>query len=289
MKYGGLPFCNPRSSSGNTSGRSRLNIRNISAVQRPMPRTSTSSAMISSSDICGQRCSWILPSAKCCARSAMYSVLRSDRPQARSSVPGSLQRHSFRSHFGAAGDQAVPYACAAFTEICWPQMARASVMNGSPRRTMKTFGCARMIAPITGSRRARARFAPSSSPRHGQASFNGRLVSRFCGFIFTTPSSQRQGEVDRAAAGCPRASPPDRRTAARRCARMLRMRPWLDLAARPQLVQDRGRLRVEADVPGPARLVDLPHRLYLDLQLRGNATPMPRSPGKARRAPAGRR
>ena len=48
------PFCSPRSSSGNTSGRSRLNIRNISAVQRPMPRTSVSSAMIASSSICGQ-------------------------------------------------------------------------------------------------------------------------------------------------------------------------------------------------------------------------------------------
>jgi hypothetical protein len=46
------------------------------------------------------------------------------------------------------------------TEICWPQMARASVMNGSPRRIMNTLGCWRMIPAITGSLR-RARFALS--------------------------------------------------------------------------------------------------------------------------------
>ena len=52
-------------------------------------------------------------------------------------------------------------AWAALTEICWPQIARARVMNASPRRTMNTFGCARMIAAITGSRRASERRARS--------------------------------------------------------------------------------------------------------------------------------
>src|SRR5207302_6595004 len=35
----------------------------------------------------------------------------------------------------------------------------------------------------------------------------------------------------------------------------------VDLPARPQLVQDAGRLRVEPDVPGPMGLVDAAHRL----------------------------
>src|SRR5258705_3278050 len=49
--------------------------------------------------------------------------------------------------------------CAAFTEICWPQMARESVMNASPRRIMNTLGWRFMIAAITGSRFASARLA----------------------------------------------------------------------------------------------------------------------------------
>ena len=82
----GCPSAGRGRRAGTRRARSRLNIRNISAVQRPMPRTSVSSAMISSSAMRGQSRAWILPSTKCCARSAMYSVLRSDRPQARSSV-----------------------------------------------------------------------------------------------------------------------------------------------------------------------------------------------------------
>jgi hypothetical protein len=90
----------------------------------------------------------------------MYSTLRSERPQARNNglfcastasgvmVPTQTQTRS-------------QTLCAAFTEICWPQIARASVRKGSPRRAMNTFGCARMIAPITGSRRMSARLALS--------------------------------------------------------------------------------------------------------------------------------
>src|SRR5512132_1498475 len=51
--------------------------------------------------------------------------------------------------------------CAALTEICCPTMARARVRNGSPRGTRWTRGWRRMIAAITGSRRASARLALS--------------------------------------------------------------------------------------------------------------------------------
>src|SRR5688572_4839377 len=155
-----MPFCSPRSSSGKTSGLSRLKMRNISAVQRPMPRTCTSSAMISSSDMAGQRCTWIEPFAKCCARSAMYSVFRSDKPQARKI--GLCLRSTFCGVTSPTHAASRSHTlCAALTEICCPTMARASVRNGSPRRARKIFGCARMTFAITGSRRASARFARS--------------------------------------------------------------------------------------------------------------------------------
>ena len=48
---------------------------------------------------------------------------------------------------------------AAFTEICWPTMERASVLNGSPRRASAMRGWARMIAASTASRRTSARLA----------------------------------------------------------------------------------------------------------------------------------
>src|SRR5439155_26735185 len=74
----------------------------------------------------GQRCTWIAPSRKCCTRSAMYSPLRSDRPQARTSplflastlcgVTAPAQRQTLSQTL-----------CAALTEICWPTMARAIV------------------------------------------------------------------------------------------------------------------------------------------------------------------
>src|SRR5207342_2813084 len=41
----------------------------------------------------------------------------------------------------------------------------------------------------------------------------------------------------------------------------------LELAARPELVEDRCRLGVEADMPGPFRLVDPANGFYLDLQI----------------------
>src|SRR6185369_10458048 len=249
-----MPFCKPRSSSGNTSGRSRLKMRNISAVQRPMPRTSTSSAMISSSLIAGQRCTWIEPLAKCCARSAMYSVLRSDRPQARSN--GLSLKSTFCGVTSPTQEANRSHTlCAALTEICWPTMARASVMNGSPRRARKILGCARMMAPMTGSRRARARLArfqysgfiqrkieeqvlrlhPHDRVLGGQREIHvpARDVAAHRGWILEPEREQRQDVAH--AAG-------------------------VDLVARPQLVQDRGGLGVEPHVPGPARLFDLANR-----------------------------
>ena len=90
----------------------------------------------------------------------MYSVLRSESPQARSS--GRLRARTF------CGVTSPTHAhtrfqtlCAALTEICWPTMARARVKNGSPRGARNTFGCERMMSAITGSRRASARLARS--------------------------------------------------------------------------------------------------------------------------------
>ncbi len=51
--------------------------------------------------------------------------------------------------------------CAAFTEICWPTIERASVWNASPREARCAGPQARMIRPIVRSRRASARHASS--------------------------------------------------------------------------------------------------------------------------------
>src|ERR1051325_4264047 len=255
-----MPFCRPRSSSGKTSGLRRLKIRNISAVQRPMPRTPTSSAMISSSPICGQRCTWIEPSAKCCARSAMYSVLRSERPQARSSCLGFLRIDSGFTSPAQATTRSHTL-CAALIEICCPTMARASVMNGSPRRTRKIFGCARMMAAMTGSRRARARFAPSQYSGFIQRQVEEQILR-------LQPHDSILGgqrEIDVAA-----------RDVAAHGGRILEPQreegeevahaAGVDLVAGPELVQDRGGLGVEAHVPRPARLLDIPNRLYFHFE-----------------------
>src|SRR5581483_4003502 len=238
-----MPFCSPRSSSGKTSGLSRLNMRNISAVQRPMPRTATSSVMISSSAICGQRCTWIEPLAKCCARSAMYSVLRSDSPQARNcgrgraSTPcGVISPTQATRRFHTL--------CAALTEICWPTMARASVKNGSPRGARKTFPSARL---------ARSQYSGFMQRQVGKEVL--RLHAHRPFLIC------RKREINRAA----------RHVAAHRM-RVLELErkerkdalhaPVLKLGARPQLVQDRGRFGVKAHMPRPVRLVDAANRLH---------------------------
>src|SRR4051812_38151280 len=260
-----MPFCNPRSSSGNTSGRSRLNIRNISAVQRPMPRTSISSAMISSSAICGQRCGGILPSAKCCARSAMYSVLRSDRPQARSIFLSLAITASGVTSCSRQIQKRFHTACAAFTEICCPQMARASVLNGSPRLTMKTFGCARRMPAITGSRRMRARLALSQYSgfkADGSGFIQRQAGEKVLGLHLHDAFFTRQRKVDRPAADV-RAHRGWLVELEREEREDIAHPALVDLLARPQLVQDRGRLGVQADVPRPGRLVNFAHRLDL--------------------------
>jgi len=60
---------------------------------------------------------------------------------------------------GATAHTRPQMLAAAFTEICWPTMARASVWNGSPRGSSAMRGCARMMRASTGSVRASARFA----------------------------------------------------------------------------------------------------------------------------------
>src|SRR3954464_14735765 len=141
-------------------------------------------------------------------------------------------------------------------------MARASVRNASPRRARNTFGCARTMLAITGSRRASARFARSQysgfmqreigeqvlglHPHHAVLARRERQVHDAAGDI--GPHDARLGELER-----------EEREDSLHAA-------VLDLAAGPNIVEDAGRFGVETDVPSPARLVDAPHRLhpYLD-------------------------
>src|SRR5688572_17416423 len=238
------------------SGRSRLKMRNISAVHRPMPRTCTRSAITSSSLISSQRYGCTSPSAKRRARSTMYSVLRSESPQARSSV-GFLSRIPSGVTAPAQATTRSHTLCAAFTEICWPTIARASVRNGSPRLIRWMPLWVFMIEDITGSLRASARFARS----------------QYSGFMDREIGEQvLRLHLDHALVGGEReidGASPD--VGAHRALLLELEREeredvahpsLLDLASRPQLVQDRRRFRVEAHVPCPARFFDLADRLH---------------------------
>ena len=88
----------------------------------------------------------------------MYSTLRSDSPHDRSVV---ARRRS--TLFGVSSPQVTqnrPHtASAAFTEICWPTIDRASVLNASPREARPMRGCSAMMLAIVASDFASARFA----------------------------------------------------------------------------------------------------------------------------------
>src|SRR4051812_46840490 len=278
-----MPFCSPRSSSGNTSGRSRLKMRNISAVQRPMPRTSTSSAMIASSLIAGQRCTWIEPLAKCCARSAMYSVLRSDRPQALR-ILRSRERTFCGETSPTQAAKRFHTLCAALTEICCPTMARASVMKGSPRRARKTFGCARIMAAITGSRRASERFAEFQYSGFIQRQIQKQVLRLH--LHHAVLGGQREIDL---AAGDVGAHRPRLLELQREQRQDIAHAAGVHHAPSPQLVQDRRRFGVEPDVPGPARLLDLANRLDARFQVEEMRNPLLDDTGEGieRRTPVG--
>src|SRR5258706_12898582 len=190
----------------------------------------------------------------------MYSVLRSDNPQARSC--GRFLLRTFSGVISPTHSHTLfQTLCAAFTEICWPQIARARVMNASPRRIMKILGWRRMMPAMTGSLFMRARRARSQYSGFMQRKVDQQVLRLHAhdAFVHGKP------EVDRA--------PRDVGTHQRRVFEAQREEgddvahaPLLDFASGPELVQDRGRLGVEADVPRPARLFDLADRLDLDLR-----------------------
>jgi hypothetical protein len=77
------PLRTPKSSTGQTSSRSSSNIRNISDVQRPMPRTVLRREMTSSSSSSASRSNGTVPSVALVAKSMIDAVLLPDRPAVR--------------------------------------------------------------------------------------------------------------------------------------------------------------------------------------------------------------
>src|SRR5439155_1572029 len=104
------------------------------------------------------------------ATARRYSALRCDRPQARSAARSAPATRAGARRGNPRGAQSLTQATkrrqiesAALTEICWATMARASVVNGSLRRTRWMPGYARTSRLNTRSRRARAWAASSQN------------------------------------------------------------------------------------------------------------------------------
>src|SRR5678816_2827590 len=133
-------------------------------------------------------------------------------------------------------------------------------MNASPRRIMNTLGWQRMICAITGSFLASARRARSQYSGFMQRQIEEQVL-RLHAHRF--PVVARKREIDRAPCNV---APHDGRVSEVELEEREDMPhpPLLHLTARPQLVHDRGRLGVEADVPGPRGFLDLADRLDLN-------------------------
>src|SRR5471032_3169316 len=163
-----MAWIRPRSSSGRTSGRDKLKIRNISAVHRPMPLICVNSAITASSSIDVQLFTCSAPDTKCCARSRIYSDLRFDNPHD-CNFAGPTLMNCCGASVGHAPSTRFQIACAAVTEICWPTTERASVMNGSSRLircTGPNFGISFL--------RIRSRLTRSA---HALSQYSGRAAS----------------------------------------------------------------------------------------------------------------
>ena len=135
-------------------------MRNISAVQRPMPRTSVSSSTISSSDRRATRSSSTSPASTFSARSRIDAVLFPDKPAARSVSTGSA---STASGVGVAVEHGLeatvdrrgpPRRRAAGSR--WPAPARRSGSGGDGPRRGRRARRRRRSAANRGSWRARA-------------------------------------------------------------------------------------------------------------------------------------
>ena len=126
-----MPLISPTSSRGSTLGRIRWKMRNISAVQRPMPRIATSSAMMASSSMPCQPSTCSLPHRNA---GQVHQVLDLAHRQAGSAHVVDLElEHIARRNGRDKAAKRSHTVCAALTEICCPTMERASVLKASPR------------------------------------------------------------------------------------------------------------------------------------------------------------
>ena len=125
-----MPLIKPTSSNGRTSGRQRLKIKNISAVQRPIPRICINSAMTVSSSIVCQFSATTRLALKCSAKSSKYSALRFDKPQPRN-CSGPACNTCAGVVFGHSNAKRCHVAAADLIEICCPTTERAKVTKGS--------------------------------------------------------------------------------------------------------------------------------------------------------------
>src|SRR5581483_8775199 len=155
------PLRTPRSPTGHTSSRPSWKMRNISAVQRPMPGTVERRVTSSSSPSCSTSWSGTTPLSVASARPRIARVLAADRPAPRRASSGTASTFSgVRSTASPPPVTAVTnrpkMAAAARPASCWKTMLRQRAPKWeSPRRRSSSGGPrAATSRPMTGSRPA---------------------------------------------------------------------------------------------------------------------------------------
>ena len=183
-----IPFRTPRSSTGKTFRRPSENIRNISAVQRPIPRTRISDPMISSSENRPIVESRISPDSTLSARSSMYSAFRCEQPALRNGSTPNPRRHAGVTRFEPESDSTRATTRsrtvrAAAVEICCEMIDRTSIQNRSRSHFRVQGPTWPMTCRITGSTFRRCRTACLSRSDLVRTFATKQLRSAFSGSI----------------------------------------------------------------------------------------------------------
>src|SRR6266566_795453 len=163
----------PESPTGHTSSRRNWKIRNISAVHRPMPRTTERRVMTSSSASRPMRSNGTVPSTTFAARSRIEATFLPESPAARSFLGGTAKTASGERSPSNNATNRPWMARAAAPASCWCRILSASAAKWLVDRRGRWKGLVLLIRlAITRSRRA-----TSAARRNGSVRLTSPLLA----------------------------------------------------------------------------------------------------------------